>query len=85
MLEDPSTMGSTGVAGNMITQLFGNISMMACTMLANPHQPECLACRGLIHSSPIMLEVHCCTEGICYKGSLGSERNVLFQLVLYLA
>ena len=35
-------------------QFLGNISTMAWTMLAKPHQSECFACMGCTHSLPIM-------------------------------
>ena len=46
----------TGAGGKMMAQLLGNISTMACTMLANPHQSECFTRSGQMHSLPIICQ-----------------------------
>ena len=47
----------TGGGGNIIAQLLGNISTMACTMPTKPHQSECFAWSGWMHSLPIILQM----------------------------
>ena len=43
-----------GAAGKISAQFFGNISMMAWMMPTRPHQSECFARTGRMHSSPII-------------------------------
>ena len=50
---DLGGIGTTG-GGNIRAQFLENISTMAWTMPANPHQSECFARMGRTHSSPIM-------------------------------
>ena len=54
VLEKDVGGAGTGVGGNIRAQFLGNVSTMAWTMPARPHQSECFDRMGHTHSSPII-------------------------------
>ena len=54
MLENDLGGIGAGGGGNIRAQFLGNVSTMAWTMPAKPHQSKCFARTGRTHSSPIM-------------------------------
>ena len=54
VLEKDVGGAGTGAGGNIRAQFLGNVSTMAWTMPAKPHQSECFDHMGRTHSLPII-------------------------------